>query len=372
MRLILLALALAITPLRAENVNPKVFSFKTISPPTGTNPVASTPTDTLYFTSSDDTISIGGNSSTKTIDFKLPASGAVTSVGLKTDSSTSSIFANTTNNVTGSPITSSGNFTLTLSSQSPHVFLGGPTSGVAAVPAFRTLVASDIPTLNQNTTGTAANVSGVVAIAHGGTNSSTALNSNRFMVSSGGAVVEASAVTASRALASDSNGLPVAATTTATELGYVNGVTSAIQTQMNAKAPLASPVFSGTIGTALTASKWVKTDGSGNLTTSSLVEEINGQIETPGNKDYSIVPSAAYGRTINAIYIQCSTGGTITASLSVNGGAVTGCSALSVTSSTGSFNCTAANSVSAADPVTLSLSSNSTCTDLIFTVKTTR
>ena len=42
-------------------------------------------------------------------------------------------------------------------------------------------------------------------------------------------------VTASRAVASDSNGLPVASATTATELGYVSGVTSAIQTQLNGK-----------------------------------------------------------------------------------------------------------------------------------------
>lgn len=74
-----------------------------------------------------------------------------------------------------------------------------------------------------------------IPVADGGTNSVAALNNNRLMQSSGGAVVEATAITASRALASDSNGIPVAATTTATELGYVNGVTSAIQTQINAK-----------------------------------------------------------------------------------------------------------------------------------------
>ncbi|HZL28195.1 MAG TPA: hypothetical protein VFC39_16865 [Acidobacteriaceae bacterium] len=38
-------------------------------------------------------------------------------------------------------------------------------SGVAGAPSFRTLVASDIPVLNQNTTGTAANVTGVIAAA---------------------------------------------------------------------------------------------------------------------------------------------------------------------------------------------------------------
>ena len=37
-----------------------------------------------------------------------------------------------------------------------------------------TLSASDVPTLNQNTTGTAANVTGIIAIANGGTNASTA------------------------------------------------------------------------------------------------------------------------------------------------------------------------------------------------------
>jgi hypothetical protein len=39
----------------------------------------------------------------------------------------------------------------------------------------------------------------------------------------------------------------VAVTATATELNYVDGVTSAIQTQLDAKAPLASPTFTGTV-----------------------------------------------------------------------------------------------------------------------------
>lgn len=41
--------------------------------------------------------------------------------------------------------------------------------------------------------------------------------------------------TASRALVSDGSGVITPATTTSTEIGYVNGVTSAIQTQLNAK-----------------------------------------------------------------------------------------------------------------------------------------
>ncbi len=46
---------------------------------------------------------------------------------------------------------------------------------------------------------------------------------------------DVAAITASRALESDANGLPVASATTSTELGYVNGVTSAIQTQLDTK-----------------------------------------------------------------------------------------------------------------------------------------
>lgn len=45
-------------------------------------------------------------------------------------------------------------------------------------------------------------------------------------------------LTASRALVSDSSGHPAVSTVTSTELGYLDGVTSAIQTQLNNKAPL--------------------------------------------------------------------------------------------------------------------------------------
>lgn len=57
-------------------------------------------------------------------------------------------------------------------------------------------------------------------------------------------------ITASRAVISDASGNLAAATTTSTEIGYVNGVTSAIQTQIDAKASSASPSFTGltTIG----------------------------------------------------------------------------------------------------------------------------
>lgn len=53
--------------------------------------------------------------------------------------------------------------------------------------------------------------------------------------------------TASRAMVTDTNGLPTFSAVTATELGYLSGVTSAIQTQLGTKAPIANPTFTGVV-----------------------------------------------------------------------------------------------------------------------------
>lgn len=76
---------------------------------------------------------------------------------------------------------------------------------------------------------------GILPIVKGGTNSNAALNNNRIMKSLGDAIVEAAAITASRALISDANGIPTHSSVTSTELGYVSGVTSSIQTQIDSK-----------------------------------------------------------------------------------------------------------------------------------------
>lgn len=62
--------------------------------------------------------------------------------------------------VGGSPITGSGTFSITGTSEPANQFLAAP-NGSAGVLAPRLIVAADIPTLNQNTTGTASNITGV-------------------------------------------------------------------------------------------------------------------------------------------------------------------------------------------------------------------
>jgi hypothetical protein len=116
-------------------------------------------------------------------------------------------------------------------------------------------------TITATLTGNATNVSGVVAIANGGTNSSTGLNNNRVIQSTGGKIQEAAAITASRALVSNSLGIPVHSATTAAELAFVSGVTSALQTQINSISALSAADFVQNVGlsTAVSSSALVIT-----------------------------------------------------------------------------------------------------------------
>lgn len=118
-------------------------------------------------------ISITGTWPNQTINTTGVGSGTVTSVA-----GTGTVSGLT---LTGT-VTTTGNLTLggTLSvagsnfgSQTANFVLAAP-NGSAGNPTFRALVAADVPTLNQNTTGTAANVTGTVAVANGGTGATDA------------------------------------------------------------------------------------------------------------------------------------------------------------------------------------------------------
>jgi len=93
-------------------------------------------------------LGIGSTGQVLTVVAGLPAwatpatSGTVTSVALA-DASSSPIYS-----ISGSPVTSSGTLTLTLSTQSANTVFAGPTTGAAAQPTFRALVSADIPSLS--------------------------------------------------------------------------------------------------------------------------------------------------------------------------------------------------------------------------------
>jgi len=108
-----------------------------------------------------------GTSSAAVFDITIPrgdaGAGSVTSVALSAPAEFS---------VSGSPVTASGTLTFAKASQTANYFWAAP-DGAGGAPTFRAIVAADIPTLNQNTTGTAAGLSATLAVGSGGTGATT-------------------------------------------------------------------------------------------------------------------------------------------------------------------------------------------------------
>ena len=143
---------------------------------------------TLGTTGTDLSSTVANSTTTPVITLNVPTASATNRGVLSSADWTT--FNNkgsgTVTSVTGtSPVASSGGATPAISlasgygdtlnpyaSKTANFVLGAP-NGSAGVPTFRAIVAADIPTLNQNTTGTASNVTGTVAIANGGTGQTT-------------------------------------------------------------------------------------------------------------------------------------------------------------------------------------------------------
>lgn len=81
----------------------------------------------------------------------------------------------------------------------------------------------------------------------------TQLNAKQATITGAATTITSSDLTASRAVVSNASGKVAVSSVTATEIGYVSGVTSAIQTQLNAKQP------------TVTVNGIVKGNGSGTL-----------------------------------------------------------------------------------------------------------
>lgn len=159
--------------------------------------------------------------------------GTVTSVGIAPPTS---LFT-----ASGSPVTSAGNITLSLTNAASGQFWAGPATGAATTPTYRVIVVSDLPTTTVNSVG---NLSPLFTASI----SNQALAFAQVPQASGqfyaGPVSGANVNPTFRAMASGDlpSGIPAskigAGTVDDAEYGYLNGVTNAIQTQIDGKQPL--------------------------------------------------------------------------------------------------------------------------------------
>ena len=76
-------------------------------------------------------------------------------------------------------------------------------------------------------------------LAKGISDNAAAIATKQATITGAATTITSDNLTASKALVSDANGKVAASSVTATELGYLSGVTSNIQTQLNAKANIA-------------------------------------------------------------------------------------------------------------------------------------
>jgi hypothetical protein len=126
----------------------------------------------------------------------------------------------------------------TFSATSPIIYADGV---ISINQALIEIAQSQVTNLTTALSGKQAVVSGVddteIGYLNGVTSAiQTQIDSKQATITGGATSITATDLTSSRALASDASGKVAVSAVTATELGYVSGVTSAIQTQIDTKA----------------------------------------------------------------------------------------------------------------------------------------
>ena len=143
-----------------------------------------------------------------------------------------------------------------------------PVLGVATGTSFNSI--TGLSSTSPNMDGVAS--AGTAVTVARGDHTHPTDTSRQAAITGAATTITSANLTVSRTLVSDTNGKVVVSNVTAVELGYLSGVTSSVQTQINSKAPLVSPTFTGT-PVAPTAS--VGTSTTQIATTAYVIAEIN-------------------------------------------------------------------------------------------------
>ena len=144
----------------------------------------------------------------------------------------------------------------------------------------------------------------------------TQLNSKEATITGAATTITGSNLTANRAMVSDVSGKVAISAVTATELGYLSGVTSAIQTQLNAKQETITGSATSIVSSNLTASRAVVSDGSGKIAASAATSTevgylsgVTSAIQTQLNAKLGTTAKAADSSKIDGrtIFVQSAT-----------------------------------------------------------------
>lgn len=193
----------------------------------------------------------------------------------------------------------------TVSLTDGHIFVGNVSNQPADV-----AMTGDVTITNAGVTaiGALKVVNAQIATLAGITLSKLASTSPYFWYAADSAgVLSPLGVTASKAVITDANGLPSASGTTSTELGYLSGVLSPVQTQLSARLPLSGGIMSGLLnmgsnkitsitsgtgtGEAIQYGQWVGGNTPGSTTNDSALAGNIGQYVQA--ESHSVVNAAA-------------------------------------------------------------------------------
>ena len=171
----------------------------------------------------------------------------------------------------------------------------------------------------------------------------TQLNAKQATITGAATTIDTENLTVSRALVSDGSGKVAVSAVTSTEIGYLDGVTSAIQTQLNAKQATITGAATTIDTENLTVSRALVSDGSGKVGVSAVTSTELGYLDGV---------TSAIQTQLNAKGVGSITG--VTAGSGLTGGGASGSVTLNV--GAGSYITVAADTV-AVDATTTSTAS---------------
>lgn len=163
--------------------------------------------------------------------------------------------------------------TLTSGTGDPLLTRDTTTSDLGTVPNIGTLSDGKIFIGNNANLPTEQTVTGDISLSDTGVAaiSSGVIINTDVSASAAIALTKLAATTPSKVLVSDSSGFIIAATTTSTEIGYLSGTTSLVQTQLNSKQTTITGAASTIVSANLASGVVAVTNGSGKIAASSVL-----------------------------------------------------------------------------------------------------